>query len=78
MSQITTIQTMMIQKSKDRNTLGVKYDSSPSEIKDSYLKLVNKYHPDNKGGDVEKFTKVNEAYKRLEVVIRNRERFKKR
>lgn len=32
------------------------------QARKTYLQLAKKYHPDNKGGDMEKFKKINEAY----------------
>ena len=43
-------------------TLGVKKKSTDQEIKDAYKELAKKFHPDKKGGDEEKFKKINEAY----------------
>lgn len=43
--------------------LNVKKESTPKEIKDSFLKLSKVYHPDNKlTGSHNKFVKLKEAY----------------
>lgn len=44
--------------------LGVSKDASQEEIKKAYRKLAHKHHPD-KGGDEEKFKKINKAYQVL-------------
>lgn len=44
--------------------LGVPKNASQEEIKKAFYKLAHKYHPD-KGGDVEKFKEINEAYQVL-------------
>jgi len=44
--------------------LGVSKDATLEEIKKAYKQLAHKYHPD-KGGDVEKFKEINEAYQVL-------------
>jgi DnaJ-class molecular chaperone len=44
--------------------LGLSKTASQDEIKRAYRKLALKYHPD-KGGDQDKFKKVNEAYQIL-------------
>lgn len=41
--------------------LGVPKDASPDDIKKAFRKAAMKYHPD-KGGDKEKFQKIQEAY----------------
>jgi len=41
--------------------LGLNRDASQEDIKKSFRKLAVEYHPD-KGGDEEKFKKINEAY----------------
>ena len=48
--------------------LGVKEDASQDEIKKSFRKLAQKYHPDKMQGDdseSEKFKQINEAYQVL-------------
>lgn len=44
--------------------LGLTRDASPEDIKKAHRKLVREHHPD-KGGDAEKFKKVQEAYEVL-------------
>jgi len=44
--------------------LGVSEDASQEEIKKAYRKLAHEHHPD-KGGDEEKFKKINKAYQVL-------------
>src|SRR4051812_30341687 len=48
-------------------TLGVKRDASPDEIKKAYRKLAQKHHPDvsKEPGAEEKFKEVAEAYQAL-------------
>lgn len=46
------------------DVLGISKDASPEEIKKAYRKLAREHHPD-KGGDPEKFKKVQEAYETL-------------
>ncbi len=45
--------------------LGLDKKSSPEEIKKAFRRLAQKYHPDKKGGDAQKFKEVNEAYQTL-------------
>ena len=45
--------------------LGVKQDATQDEIKKGFHAKAQKYHPDKKGGDAEKFKKVSEAYSTL-------------
>lgn len=42
---------------------------TPQEIKERYRELVKKYHPDNSGGNVEIFRKVNEEYEKFEDIV---------
>ncbi len=44
------------------NILGVNKKADNEEIKKAYRTLAHKFHPDKKGGDVEKFKEINEAY----------------
>jgi DnaJ-class molecular chaperone len=46
------------------DVLGLTKDASPEDIKKAYRKLAREHHPD-KGGDPEKFKKVQEAYETL-------------
>ena len=49
-------------------TLGVADEASAEEIKKSYRKLAQKYHPDTNSGDTEaeeKFKEISEAYSTL-------------
>lgn len=43
-------------------TLGVKKDAQPDEIKKAFRTLAHKYHPDKKDGNSDKFKEVSEAY----------------
>lgn len=45
-------------------TLGIKKNSTKSEIKQAYRLLVKKAHPD-RGGDAKKFIKLRKAYEHL-------------
>ena len=45
-------------------TLGVEESATPEEIKKAYRKLASQHHPD-KGGDVEKFQSIEQAYRIL-------------
>jgi len=46
------------------DTLGVKKDASPDDIKKAFRRLARKHHPDA-GGSEEKFKEINEAYEVL-------------
>ena len=45
--------------------LGVDKGASQEDIQKAFRKLAHQYHPDKKGGDVNKFKEVNEAYQIL-------------
>jgi curved DNA-binding protein len=45
--------------------LGVSKDATQEEIKTAFRKLSKKHHPDTKGGDVQTFQEINEAYQIL-------------
>lgn len=42
--------------------LNISESATPDEIKKSYRKLALVYHPDRKGGDVQMFLKIKNAY----------------
>lgn len=48
----------------DYEILGIPFGASEDEIKSAHRKLVIQHHPD-KGGDVNKFREIQEAYERL-------------
>jgi len=45
--------------------------TSSVELKEKYLKLSKKYHPDMPGGDTKKFKEINEAYKTVQKYMQN-------
>jgi len=47
--------------------LGVSEDADDKEIKRSFKKLAQKYHPDRPSGDKEKFAKISDAYGKIET-----------
>lgn len=51
-------------KSSDYDILGIKANASASEIKKAYRERVKENHPD-RGGDPEKFEKIQKAYERI-------------
>lgn len=52
-------------KSTFYEVLGIKEDATPLEIKRTYRKLAQKYHPDGTNPDTEKFKEFSEAYTTL-------------
>lgn len=53
-----------VDTTKFYETLGIKKDADPKTLKKAYRKLAMKNHPD-RGGDTEKFKKIQEAYEIL-------------
>lgn len=51
------------------SVLGVPINASADQVKDAYRVLVAKHHPD-KGGDVEMFHRVQEAWRQFESMQR--------
>ena len=51
--------------------LGIVSRFTANDLKNNYLKLSKKYHPDMPDGDTEKFKEVNEAYKMVQMYIRS-------
>jgi curved DNA-binding protein CbpA len=47
------------------SVLGVPKDATPEAIKSAYRKLAQKWHPDRRGGDNERFTVIGIAYEIL-------------
>ncbi len=45
--------------------LGIEKNASEDEVKKAYRRLAHHYHPDKKGGDADKFKRINEAYQVL-------------
>ena len=51
---------------KALNSLGIVSRFTLSDLKNNYLKLSKKYHPDMQDGNDEKFKEINEAYKLIQ------------
>ncbi|KAF7684324.1 DnaJ like protein subfamily C member 9 [Astathelohania contejeani] len=45
--------------------LGLSRSATKEEIKKAYTKLVLRYHPDRKTGDIKKYEEIREAYKEI-------------
>ena len=56
---------------KSLKILGIVSRFTAEDLKNSYLKLSKKYHPDMPQGDNEKFKEINEAYKMIQKYIQN-------
>ena len=50
---------------KALESLGIVSRFTLGDLKNNYLKLSKKYHPDMQQGDAEKFKEINEAYQTL-------------
>jgi len=53
------------------NLLGVAENSDLDEVREAYLRLAKKYHPDtgSKGADANMFARIEEAYKTIVVCV---------
>ncbi len=56
---------------KSLETLGIVSRFTSNDLKNSYLKLSKKYHPDMPDGDATKFKEINEAYKMIQKYIQS-------
>ena len=52
-------------------SLGIVSRFTMGDLKNNYLKLSKKYHPDMPQGDAQKFREVNEAYKTIQRYIQD-------
>ncbi len=56
---------------KALESLGIVSRYTLFDVKNRYLKLSKKYHPDMADGDDEKFKEINEAYKLIQTYIQS-------
>lgn len=54
---------------KNYQILGLNKGATLEEVKKAYRNLSKKYHPDNIEGDIDKFSKICDAYKSIERVL---------
>lgn len=53
------------------DTLDIITRITSADLKERYLKLSKKYHPDMPEGDAEKFREINEAYKMIQKYMQD-------
>ena len=58
------------------SVLGLNPNASDADVKKAYRKLASKHHPD-KGGDIEQFKKVQEAYEKITSGVGNQPEWSK-
>jgi len=56
---------------KALDSLGIVSHITYTNLKEKYLKLSKKYHPDMPEGDAEKFKEINEAYKMIQKYMQD-------
>ena len=56
---------------KALDNLGIVSRITYPDLKEKYLKLSKKYHPDMPEGDAEKFKEINEAYKMIQKYMQD-------
>jgi len=56
---------------KSLENLGIVSKFTASDLKNRYLKLSRKYHPDMPNGDDKKFKEINKSYKLIQKYIQN-------
>ena len=56
---------------KALDSLGIVSRITYTDLKEKYLKLSKKYHPDMPEGDAEKFKEINEAYKMIQKYMQD-------
>jgi len=56
---------------KALKSLGIVSKFTSIDLKNKYLKLSKKYHPDMSDGNDEKFKEINESYKLLQKYLQN-------